>query len=105
MKNSINISWQQIIKLSKDLLEMAKSSRWEDMPEITIQRDELIRSFFNNNPASSSNAKNRQASLIGLLNIDKEIMALTNIARSNLNGKMSAIAKGANATHAYNSCP
>lgn len=102
---NIKIGWQRIIKTSHDLLDMAESSRWEEMPETATQRDKLIRNFFHDNPANSSNAEQLQKFLQEILGIDKKIMSLTTDTQSDLNGEMNKFRKATNAVHAYNNCP
>jgi Flagellar protein FliT len=105
MDHNIDTHWQHIIKFSEDLIQMAESSRWEEMPEIATQRDGLIKIFFNDNPVTTDNSEKLNKFLEDLLKIDSKIISLTQKAQTSLSGEMNKFRKNVSAAEAYNNCP
>jgi hypothetical protein len=93
---------QQLISLSRTMLEKAREESWDDVFVLEAERNELIRLFFLE-PIGQSYADTVAVGIQSMMAIDRDIMALGALKRLDLAQTLQAMAQGKKAVKAYTS--
>jgi hypothetical protein len=93
---------QQLISLSRTMLEKAREESWDDVFILEAERSELIRLFFLE-PVQQAYAEVVAAGIQSMMAIDRDIMALGALKRLDLAQTLQAMDQGKKAVKAYTS--
>jgi hypothetical protein len=96
------IDLQQLIALSRTMLEKAREESWDDVFVLETERSELIRLFFLE-PVQQEYAEAVAAGIQAMMAIDRDIMALGSLKKLDLAQTLQAIEQGKKAVKAYTS--
>ena len=91
---------QQLISLSRIMLEKAREESWDDVFALEVERSELIRLFFLE-PVQQADAV--AAGIQEMMAIDRDIMALGSLKRRDLAQTLQTMDQGKKAVKAYTS--
>ena len=91
---------QQLISLSRTMLEKAREESWDDVFVLEAERSELIRLFFLE-PIQQAYAEAVAAGIQSMMAIDRDIMALGTLKRLALAQTLHAMDQGKKAVKAY----
>jgi hypothetical protein len=91
---------QQLISLSRMMLEKAREESWDDVFALEAERSELIRLFF---LESVQQADAVAAGIQEIMAIDRDIMALGTLKKLDLAQTLQAMNQGKKAVKAYTS--
>ena len=91
---------QQLISLSRTMLEKAREESWDDVFVLEAERSELIRLFFLE-PIQQADAV--AAGIQSMMAIDRDIMALGALKRFDLAQTLQNMDQGKKAVKAYTS--
>ena len=93
---------QQLISLSRTMLEKAREESWDDVFVLEAERSELIRLFFLE-PIQQAYADAVAAGIQSMMAIDRDIMALGALKRLDLAQTLQTMDQGKKAVKAYTS--
>ena len=93
---------QQLISLSRTMLEKAREESWDDVFVLEAERSELTRLFFLE-PVQQEYAEAVAAGIQSMLAIDRDIMALGALKKLDLAHILQAMDQGKKAIKAYTS--
>jgi len=93
---------QQLISLSRIMLEKAREESWDDVFALEAERSELIRLFFLE-PVQQADAVAVAAGIQEIMAIDRDIMALGALKRRDLAQTLQTMDQGKKAVKAYTS--
>ena len=93
---------QQLISLSRIMLEKAREESWDDVFALEAERSELIRLFFLE-PVQQADAVAVAAGIQEMMAIDRDIMALGALKRRDLAQTLQTMDQGKKAVKAYTS--
>jgi hypothetical protein len=93
---------QQLISLSRLMLEKALEESWDDVLALEEERSELIRLFFLE-PVQQKDADAVAAGIQAIMAIDRDIMALGSLKRLDLAQILKTMEQGKKAVKAYTS--
>jgi hypothetical protein len=93
---------QQLISLSRTMLEKARKEFWDDVFILEAERSELIRLFFLE-PIQQAYADAVAAGIQSILAIDQDTMALGALKRFDLAQTLQTMDQGKKAVKAYTS--
>ena len=93
---------QQLISLSRTMLEKAREESWDDVFGLEAERSELIRLFFLE-PVQQAYADAVAAGIQAMLAIDRDLMALGVLKRFALAQTLQTMDQGKKAVKAYTS--
>lgn len=93
---------QQLISLSRIMLEKAREESWDDVFALEEERSELIRLFFLE-PVQQGDADAVAAGIQAIMAIDRNIMALGSLKRLDLAQILQTMEQGKKAVKAYTS--
>ena len=93
---------QQLISLSRTMLEKAREESWDDVFVLEAERDELIRLFFLE-PIQQVDSDTIAAGIQSMMAIDLDIMALGALKRLDLAQTLQNMDQGKKAVKAYTS--
>jgi hypothetical protein len=93
---------QQLISLSRIMLEKAREESWDDVFALEAERSELIRLFFLE-PVQQADADAVAAGIQEIMTIDRDIMALGALKRLDLAQTLQTMDQGKKAVKAYTS--
>jgi len=93
---------QQLISLSRTMLEKARVESWDDVAVLEAERSELTRLFFLE-PVQQEYAEAVAAGIQSMLAIDRDIMALGALKKLDLAHILHAMDQGKKAIKAYTS--
>lgn len=96
------IDLQQLIDLSRTMLEKAREESWDDVFVLETERSELIRLFFSE-PVRQEYADTVAAGIQTIMAIDRDIMALGSLKKLDLAQALQALDQGKKAIKAYTS--
>jgi hypothetical protein len=94
--------FQQIISISREMLEQARSALWDEVSSLEEQRRELLHAFFMK-PIQNELAGTVSEGIKSILAIDKDIMALGSGEKHELEQILRQIDQGKKAIKAYDS--
>ncbi len=86
--------------LTHKMLEMAGQQQWENVSKLEVERSHLIYSFFETKP-SMEEAEHVANTILEVLAVDKEIMALSSSAQQEILNSSQKINRGKQASQAY----
>ena len=95
-----NSSWEQILELSREMRGLADEEEWERLLEKEIERRVAIGEFFAQ-PVSIEEAPAVAAGIKALMEMDKEMLSLFEVAREEVAQKMGAMKTGRRMEDAY----
>jgi len=93
---------QQLISLSRTMLEKARKQSWDDVFVLEAERSELIRLFFLE-PVQQAHADAVAAGIQAMMAIDRDTMALGALKRFDLAQTLQTLDQGKRAVKAYTS--
>lgn len=93
---------QQVMAISRTMLEKAREESWDDVFVLEAERSELIRLFFSE-PVQQEYAEAVAAGIQSIMVIDRDIMALGALKRLDLAQTLQAMDQGKKAVKAYTS--
>ena len=93
---------QQLISLSRTMLEKAREEFWDDVFVLEAERSELIRLFFLE-PVQQAYADAVTAGIQSMMAIDRDTMALGALKRFDLAQTLQTMDQGKKAVKAYTS--
>ena len=93
---------QQLLSLSRAMLEKAREESWDEVFVLETERNELIRLFFSE-PVQQADAEAVAAGIQAIMAIDRDIMALGALKRLDLAQTLQAMEQGKKAVKAYTS--
>lgn len=93
-------NFQQLIALSRTMLEKAREESWDDVFVLEAERSELIRLFFLE-PVQQADVV--AAGIQSIMAIDRDIIALGALKRLDLAQTLQAMDQGKKAVKAYTS--
>ena len=93
---------QQLISLSRTMLEKAREESWDDVFALEAERSELIRLFFLE-PIQQAYTDAVAAGIQSMMAIDRDIMALGALKRLDLAQTLQNMDQGKKAVKAYTS--
>jgi hypothetical protein len=93
---------QQVMAISRTMLEKAREESWDDVRVLEAERSELIRLFFSE-PVQQEYAEAVAAGIQSIMVIDRDIMALGALKRLDLAQTLQAMDQGKKAVKAYTS--
>ncbi len=93
---------QQLISLSRMMLEKAREESWDDVFVLEAERSELIRLFFSES-VEQADADAVAAGIQEIMAIDRDIMALGTLKKLDLAQTLQALNQGKKAVKAYTS--
>jgi hypothetical protein len=93
---------QQLISISRTMLEKAREESWDDVFVLEAERSELIRLFFLE-PVQQEYAGAVAAGIQTMMALDRDIMALGALKRLDLAQTLQAMDQGKKAVKAYTS--
>jgi len=93
---------QQVMAISRTMLEKAREESWDDVFVLEAERSELIRLFFSE-PVQQEYAEAVAAGIQSIMVIDRDIMALGALKRLDLAQALQAMDQGKKAVKAYTS--
>jgi hypothetical protein len=93
---------QQLISLSRTMLERAREENWDDVFVLEAGRNELIRLFFLE-PVQQEYAEAVAIGIQSMMEIDRDIMALGTLKKLDLAQTLQAMDQGKKAVKAYTS--
>jgi hypothetical protein len=91
---------QQLISLSRTMLEKAREESWDEVSVLEAERSELIRLFFLE-PVQQTDAEAIAAGIQSMMAIDRDIMALGALTRLDLAQILKNMDQGKKAVKAY----
>ncbi|WP_340121039.1 flagellar protein FliT [Methylobacter svalbardensis] len=91
---------QQLILLSRMMLEKAREESWEEVFVLEAERSELIELFFSE-PVQQENAEAVGIGIQAIIAIDRDTMALGSLARLDLAQALHQMEQGKKAVKAY----
>ena len=100
MTGSPAVQLETILAISKAMLEMAQTGRWDELIEQEHQRDGLIKTF-NIPPIANLDTEQTKTQLNQLIELDKEIMSLCNEGKNAIGKALAALQHGREAVNAY----
>ena len=93
---------QQLISLSRTILEKAREESWDDVFVLEAERSTLIRLFFLE-PVQQAYADTVAVGIQSMMAIDRDIMALGALKRFDLAQTLQTMDQGKKAVKAYTS--
>jgi hypothetical protein len=93
---------QQIMAISRTMLEKAREESWDDVFVLEAERSELIRLFFSE-PVQQEYAEAVAAGIQSIMVTDRDITALGALKRLDLAQTLQAMDQGKKAVKAYTS--
>jgi len=93
---------QQLIALSRTMLEKAQADSWDDVVDLETERTGLIETFFLE-PVQQEYAEEVNAGIQAIIAMDIEIMELGVIKKLDLVGILQKMEQGKKAVQAYGS--
>jgi len=93
---------QQVMAISRTMLEKAREESWDDVFVLEAERSELIRLFFSE-PVQQEYAEAVAAGIQSIMVTDRDIMALGALKRLDLAQTLQAMDQGKKAVKAYTS--
>ena len=93
---------QQLLSLSRTMLEKAREESWDDVFVLEAERSELIRLFFLE-PVQQAHADAVAAGIQAMIAIDQDTMALGALTRFDLAQTLQTMDQGKKAVKAYTS--
>ncbi len=93
---------QQLISLSRMMLEKAREESWDDVFALEAERSELISLFFSE-PIQQAEADAVAVGIQEIMAIDRDIMALGTLKKLDLAQTLQAMNQGKKAVKAYTS--
>lgn len=93
---------QQLILLSRMMLEKAREEVWDEVFVLEAERSELIELFFSE-PVQQENAEAVRIGIQSIIAIDRDTMALGSLAKLDLVQILQKMEQGKKAVKAYNS--
>ncbi len=93
---------QQLIALSRTMLEKARDDLWDDVVDLEAERSELIGLFFLE-PVQQEYAEAVEAGIRAIIDIDIDIMELGALKKLDLVGILQKMEQGKKAVLAYGS--
>ncbi|MDO9107076.1 MAG: flagellar protein FliT [Methylovulum sp.] len=96
------IELQQLITMSRFMLDKAKEDAWDELPVLEENRRALIRAFFLE-PVRQVDTKIVSEGIQAILSIDNDIMALGVIKKLEIGQELQKMDQGKKAVKAYTS--
>jgi hypothetical protein len=93
---------QQLISLSRAMLEKAREESWDEVFVLETERNALIRLFFSE-PVQQADAETVASGIQTIMAIDHDIMALGALKKLDLVQILQAMEQGKKAVKAYTS--
>jgi len=93
---------QDMVALSRTMLEKAREQSWDDVFELEQRRRELMQLFFAK-PVAVEDAQTVSTGIQEIMDIDRDLMALGGAARDELAQTLQKMDQGKKAVKAYTS--
>ncbi len=93
---------QQLIALSRTMLEKAQEDSWDDVIDLEAERSELIKVFFSE-PVQQEYTDVVEAGIRTIIDIDIDIMELGSLKKLDLVDILQKMGQGKKAVQAYGS--
>lgn len=91
---------QQLISLSQAMLDKARQEEWDEVVVLEAERGGLINSFFSE-PIQQEDAEAVGIAIQAIIAIDRDTMALGDLAKSALAQTLHTFSQGKKAVKAY----
>ena len=91
---------QDLVALSRAMLEKAREKSWDDVFELEQRRRELMQLFFSE-PVAVEDAQSVSTGIQEVMAIDRELMVLASQAKAELGDALHKLGQGKKAVKAY----
>lgn len=95
--------WEEIVGLSRQMLEAARAGRWERVTEVARLRRSRVEAFFEE-PVADHEAEWVSNGIRGVLELDRELLTLVQAGREQSSAAIVRFDRGRRARTAYGHC-